>query len=71
MKRITSQQDSDETRSDKRDPNKTENVNGRPHGSDKLQCAVNKNLASSGEAEKMKKLAPPLHLYTRARSEDV
>ncbi len=59
IKRTMNQQDNDEIRSGKGDPNKTKNMNGRPHGSDKLQCAVSKNLATSGEAKKMKKLAPP------------
>ncbi len=63
VKRAMSQQNNDGTRSGKDDPNKAEGTDKNPHGPRNLQHEVSKNLVTSGEAEKKKKLAPfpPTH----------
>jgi len=47
-----SQQDNDGTRSGKDDPNKAKGTDRNLHGLENLQHEVNKNLATSEEAEK-------------------
>jgi hypothetical protein len=63
VKRAMSQQDNEGTRSGKDDPNKAKGTDRNPHGLGNLQHEVSKNLATSGEAEKKKKLVPlpPTH----------
>jgi hypothetical protein len=58
-----SQQDNDGTRSGKDDPNKAKGTDRNLHGLGNLQHEVSKNLATSEEAEKKKKLVPlpPTH----------
>jgi len=70
VKRAMSQQDNEGTRSSKDNPNKAEGMDRNPLGPGNLQHEVSKNLVTSGEPEKKKKLAPPPHSYAPAKSED-
>jgi hypothetical protein len=53
-----SQQDNDGTRLGKDDPNKAKGTDRNLHRLGNLQHEVSKNLATSEEVEKKKKLAP-------------
>ncbi|CAK9254738.1 unnamed protein product [Sphagnum jensenii] len=59
IRRAMGQQDNGGTRSGKDDPNKGERTGRKPHNSVNLPHTASKSLATNGEKEKEKKLAPP------------